>query len=178
MSTRLAVALMAVLLCGCSSVEMVKMDEGDQSLHKVNRAVRGQVVRLDLHSGEKKNVMSLHVAPDSVTWIDRKTNTIKGEPLANVREISVRKAGRGALRGLLVGVVVGAAVGGARALAQGDDPVEDPLAITKEEKLRMFPIAHAVYASLLSTPIGAMLGTRQRFQFETKVYPPARVTQR
>ena len=174
---RLAVVLMAAYLCGCSSIEMVKMDEGDQSYREVNSAVRGQIARLDLHSGERKNVMALRVAPDSVTWFDGKTNTMKGEPTANVREISVRKAGRGVLRGLVVGVVVGAAVGGARAVAQGDDPVSDPLAITRGEKLRMFPIAHAVYASLLSTPMGAIFAPRQRFRFESTVFP-TRVTAR
>ena len=177
MTLRLAVLLMAAYLCGCSSVEMVKMDEGDQSYRKVNSAVRGQIARLDLRSGEQKNVTALRVAPDSVTWFDGKTNTLKKEPTANVREISVRKTGRGLLRGLVVGVVVGAAVGGARAVAQGDDPVSDPLAITRGEKLRMFPIAHAVYASLISTPVGAILAPRQRFEFESTVFP-TRVTER
>ena len=177
MSLRFAILLVAAFLCGCSSVEMVNLDESDQSLSKVNRAVRGQIVRMELHSGEAKTLMSVRVAADSITWIDTRANRVMGEATANVRELSIRKTGRGALAGLVVGTVVGAAGGGVRALAQGNDPASDPLAITREEKLRTYPIAHAVYASLLSTPIGAIIGGKKRFQFETEPYPTI-VTQR
>lgn len=178
MSTRLVVMLFATLLCGCSSVEMVKTQDEDDSIRKVNRAIRGQVVRLELNDGETMNVTSAYVASDSVTWIDRRTNTLRGEPTSNVREVSVRKAGRGAIGGLVVGAVAGAAFGGIRAAVEGDDPVEDPLAISRGEKLRVYPVAHAVYASLITTPIGAIIGTRKTYRFETQDVPPSVVTKR
>lgn len=178
MLTRFSVLLGIALMCGCSSVETVSTDHDDPSFRKVNRAVRGQVVRMELHNGETRSVTSLHVAPDSVTWFNPRSNTLESEPTANVRELSVRKAGRGAITGLVVGAVVGAAAGGVRAAMEGDDPTSDPLAITRGEKLRIFPPAHAVYASLISTPIGAILGSKKRYRFEQHPEVPPTVTQR
>lgn len=54
---------------------------------------------------------------------------------------------------------------------EGDDPLDDPLAITREEKLRIFPAAHAVYATLVTTPIGAIIGTRKVYRFNNEGFP-------
>ncbi len=178
MLTRLVVILGVVFIGGCSSVEMVNTNNEDPAFQNVNRAVRGQIVQMELHNGKTMNVTSVHVDADSVTWIDRRSNSLKAEPTSNVRELSVRKAGRGAITGLVVGAVVGAAAGGVRAAVEGDDPTSDPLAITKGEKFRIFPPAHALYASLFSTPIGAILGSRKRFRFEEEPALPPTVTQR
>ncbi len=180
MSTRLVVVLIATLLCGCSSVEMVKVHDDDDSLQKVNRAMRGQVVKLELQNGERMNITSAYMASDSLTWFDGRTNTLKAEPTSNVREVSVRRAGRGAVGGLIVGAVAGAAFGGIRAVAEGDDPGvgNDPVAATKEKKLRVYPVAHAVYASLITTPIGAIIGAQKRFRIESQEVSPAAVSKR
>ena len=167
MTTRLLVTLAAaVLWCGCSSVGTVNTDRDASGLQEVNRAVRGKVVHLKLHGGETMNVVGVRVAPDSLTWVNHKANRIESLATSSIDELSIRKAGSGAVRGLVVGALAGAAAGGVRAGLQGDDPANDPLSLTKEEKYRVYPVAHAVYASLLSTPIGAMIGTKKVYRFE------------
>jgi hypothetical protein len=122
---------------------------------------------MKLRDGKRLHVVGLNVAADRVTWVDRRANRIETLPTGDVREVSVVKAGPGALGGLLFGVVVGAAAGGVRAAVEGDDPVSDPLAISREEKLRVYPVAHALYAALVTTPIGAIIGSRKTFRFES-----------
>lgn len=172
MSARLSVALVAaVILCGCSSVETVKKDGDALGLREVNRAVRGKVVRLELRDGRAMHVVGLNVAADSLTWIDRRDNRLESLSTQSVHELSIQKTGRGAVRGFLFGAVVGAVAGAVRARMEGDDPISDPLAITREEKLRIYPVAHAVYAVLATTPIGAMIGTRKVYRFNNAGYP-------
>lgn len=158
--------LLLVALQGCSSVQTVSTSgETRTSYAEVNQAVRGKVVRVQFKEGASIQVVGLQVAPDSLSWVDPQANALKRYPTADVREVSIVKAGRGALAGLLVGAVLGAGVGAARAVMQGDDPPEDPIGLTQEEKLQIFPVAHAVYASLVTVPIGAIVGGRHRFRF-------------
>lgn len=183
MLTRFSVLLGVLLMCGCSSVETIRTEGDAQSIRKMNRDLRGQVVRMELHSGETMHVTSLYVESDSVTWIDGRSNTLRSERTVNIRELSVRKAGKGALVGLAAGVVVGAGIGVVRAVAEGDDPASDPIGATREEKVRIYPPAHAVYTSLISTPIGAALGSKKSYRFESphpqpELDAPAAVTRR
>ncbi len=172
MSARILVTLAAaVLWSGCSSVGTISTQGDESALREVNRAVHGKVVRVDLREGQRLHVVGLRVEADSVTWIDRKSNTLESLPTSSIRQVSIHKTGSGALRGLLVGAVVGAAAGGVRATMEGDDPLDDPLAITREEKLRIFPAAHAVYATLVTTPIGAIIGTRKVYRFNNEGFP-------
>lgn len=172
MSARLFMAIGAtVLMCGCSSVETVTTGGSGSEFREVNRAVRGKVVRLKMHDGSAMHVVGVNVAADSVTWIDRDANTLKALSTESVRELSIHKTGRGAVKGFVVGAVAGAAFGGVRASMEGDDPISDPLALTRDEKLRIYPFAHAVYSVLVSTPIGAIIGTRKVYRFENAGLP-------
>lgn len=168
MGYRIALVLFGIMLVtGCSSVRTVTPSSDAASYRQVNRAVRGKVAVMKLQNGKKLHVVGLNVAADRVTWVDRKANQIESLPTSDVREVSVVKAGPGALGGLLFGAVIGAAAGGVRAIVEGDDPVNEPPAISREEKLRVYPAAHALYASLITTPIGAIIGSRKTFRFES-----------
>jgi len=77
------------------------------------------------------------------------------------------KAGRGAITGLLLGGLVGAGIGTYRALSQGDDDPGDEFFRTQEEKLKLYPQAHALYFALIGTPIGAMIGGKRIYRFNS-----------
>ena len=164
---RIALLLCGItLLGGCSSIRTVHVSEDASSFKEVNRAVRGKVAVMTLNDGSKMHVVGLNVEPEWATWVDRKENKIASVPTSDVREIKVVKAGPGALRGLVIGAVIGAAAGGLRAAAEGDDPAHDPIGLSREEKLEQFPPAHALYAALATTPLGAIIGSRRTFRFE------------
>lgn len=170
MSVRIpGVLVLFLVFAGCTSVRPVDTTGGDAAYSEVNRGVRGKVARVTLRDGSRMDVVGVRIDADSLSWLDRKANRVDGVPTREVQEVSVVKAGAGALRGLLVGVVVGAAAGGVRAAIEGDDPDlgSDPLAITQEKKYQIYPAAHAAYAALATTPLGAILGTRKIYRFES-----------
>lgn len=162
----LGAALIFMTFAGCTSVRSVDVNGGETSYSDVNRGVRGKVARVTLRDGRKMDVVGVRVDAESLTWLDRKANSVESVPTRQVREVRVVSAGSGALRGLLFGVVTGAAVGGIRAAVEGDDPGNDALAVTQDEKYLLYPPAHAVYASLATTPLGAIFGTRRVYRFD------------
>ncbi len=169
MTVRIFTALLTVaVLAGCTSVRSVDVNGGTAAYSDVNRGVKGKVTRVLLRDGTKMDVVGVRVDDESLSWMNRGANTLESVPRRDVRQVSVVKAGYGAFRGLLVGVIAGAAIGGVRAAVEGDDPDlgTDPLAVTQEEKFRIYPVAHAVYAALAATPVGAILGTRRVYLFE------------
>ncbi len=169
MTVRILGAFLAiVVLSGCTSMLTIEHNRRTAAYDEVNRAVRGKVARLVLHDGSRMDAVDVHVDAESLTWLDRRTNTLESIPTTDVREVSVVRAGAHAVRGLIAGLAAGAAVGGLRAAIEGDDPElgADPFALTRAEKLRIYPAAHAVYASLFTTPIGAVLSARRTYRFE------------
>lgn len=171
--------LIAMVFTGCSSVRTVSPDENAQTSYAdVNRAVRGKVVKISFREGRQISVTGLRVMADSLVWVDLRGNKLQSAKLADVEEISIVKAGRGALVGLVTGAVAGAGVGVARAFMQGDDPESDPIGITQEQKLHTFPLAHAFYGALVSTPVGAIIGGRKTYRFEPVSLPDQTLTQK
>lgn len=171
--------LLVVVAAGCSSVRTVS-PAGEQGVShaQLNRAVRGKVVKVRFREGRSISVTGLHLAGDSLTWVDQRGNELRSARTADVAELQIVKASRGALAGLVVGAVVGAGVGTARAYMQGDDPASDLVPLTLEQKLHTFPIAHALYGALGVTPLGAIIGGRSTYRFETVPLPAAeRLTQ-
>lgn len=168
----LGVGFILLALSGCASVHSVDTTAGDASFSQVNRAVKGKVAHLTLVDGSEMNVVGVQVDADSLSWLDREANRLAAVSTGDVAEIHLVKTGSGALRGLIIGALVGAAAGGVRAAVEGDDPNlgADPLAKTGDAKLRIYPAAHAVYAMLIATPIGAALGTREIYQFEPREF--------
>lgn len=166
MITRTALLLLA-LICtgGCSSVRLVDAGSGGEATRQFNQDVEGKVARVTFVDGRETHVVGARVEGTRFTWVDRERNVVESVPIHLIAEVDFVRAGAGALRGLLVGAVVGAAAGGVRAALEGDDPIDDPFGATQDEKYRIYPVAHAVYASLVTTPIGAIVGTRRIYRF-------------
>lgn len=164
---RMVVLVMVVLAgTGCASVRTVHLEGADgPDLVQVNRAVQGKVARITLDQGEPRSVVGVHLTPDSLYWVDLRANALRSVPMHAVREVRVVKAGQGAMKGLVAGALLGAGVGVLRAFLQGDDPVDDPIGISQSEKLRLFPPVHALYASLFTVPLGAIIGSHRVYRF-------------
>lgn len=167
----------AVAVAGCSGVRQVGTSgKSTYSYEQVAKDVRGKVARITFDSGSSLSVVGLRVEADSVSWVDHRNNRLRSAGTADIREISVVKATGGAFVGLVLGALTGAGVGTYRAWVLGDDPEGDPLGITREEKMRLFPAIHAVYFSLGSIPLGAMIGARRTYRFPASPPPPAVVS--
>jgi hypothetical protein len=170
---RSLILISAVALVGCSGVRQVGTNgNGDYSYEQVNKDVRGKVARITFNGGSELSVVGLRVEADSISWVDHRNNRLRSAATDDVRRISMVKAGPGALVGLVVGSLVGAGVGAYRGWIMGDDPPDDLIGITREEKVRLFAKAHAVYFSLGSIPLGAIIGARRTYRFPVAAPPP------
>ena len=157
--------LLVIALAGCGSVRDVHTGttaEIEQS--RVNRTMRGRLARVYMNSGEKIYGAGVRVAPDSTSWVDPQSATYVVVATDDVSKITLMRAGQGALVGIGAGLVVGVATGILRANLEGDDPVGQPISLTQSEKMTVLPLAHSAYASLVTTPLGAIIGRKNTFR--------------
>lgn len=164
--TLLAVAV--VLLAGCAGTQrMSPSDVQSGRYDQLNRKLSGKVATVHFRDGAKAQVVGLRVGPDSTSWLDRSNNRLVWVGTDEVREVSLVKTGKGALAGLAAGIVLGTTTGLIRAAMEGDDPPGDPLALTQSEKFVIYPAALSVYSLLVTTPAGAIIGRRERYEIAT-----------
>lgn len=165
----LSLFLLVALATGCTHTRSVNpSDYEGTEFRKMNRAASGKVARVTLTNGRAVTVLSVQVTPDSTSWLDDDSNRITGVATSEIESIRVVKAGPGAFAGLLSGIVIGGALGATRAISEGDDPNlgVSAYAMSQERKLLIFPLAYAAYASLATTPIGAIIGSRYVFRLD------------
>lgn len=162
----LILPLVALILAGCSQTRIISNAEGGIRPSEFNKAVAGKRAEIVLKNGQKIHGKGILVASDSTSYYSAKEDAFKTISTADIQEINLLRTGRGALAGLGIGVASGAAFGFVRGMIEGDDPPA-PVYLTREEKMVLFPIAHAVYASLFSTPLGAIIGTSDTYRLES-----------
>src|SRR5690606_33885523 len=110
------IILIATILAGCGSVRTVQTeDQASIVASRVNRAMSGKLARVHMHDGTKVYAVGIRVAPDSTTWLDPQGVNYVSVGTDQVHQITLARAGQGALVGLGVGVVTGVATGILRA---------------------------------------------------------------
>jgi hypothetical protein len=158
--------LLVATLVGCGSVREVRtQDAATIEASRVNKATRGKLARVHLRDGEKIYAVGIHVAPDSTSWLDPQSAQYTVVPTSDVGRVTVMRAGQGALVGIGTGIVLGVATGILRAELEGDDPVNQFPSRTTAEKMTILPLAHSAYATLVTAPIGAIIGRKNTYRF-------------
>lgn len=165
----LLLSICVLALAGCSSTKTVSFNGGGgASPSEITKAATGKHSTILLTDGREISTTSLQVAADSTSYYNHKTDRFETVATSDILEVEVTHTGRGALAGLGAGLVAGAAVGLVRALSQGDDPPGSLISLSKDQKLFIFPIAHAFSLSLVSTPVGAIIGLDDKYVFESQ----------
>lgn len=109
------------LLAGCTTsrtVEMVSTAERN----RINERAGHQTTFVTLHGDQERFVRSLHVAADSVTWLDARTGEARSAPRKEVEAVRLLRRGAGTQRGAVVGGGIGLLVGLLMTAAEGDAP--------------------------------------------------------
>ncbi len=157
--------LLTLLMAGCGSVRNVQTtDHATIEASRVNRATRGKLARVHMHDGAKTYGLGVHVAPDSTSWLDPQSAEYRAVATDDVSRVTIVRAGQGALVGLGAGLVIGVATGIYRAQSEGDDPTGGVSSKTQSEKMLIYPLAHSAYASLVTVPLGAIIGRKNTFR--------------
>ncbi|HEX7070864.1 MAG TPA: hypothetical protein VF190_08665 [Rhodothermales bacterium] len=162
----LLLVLVVATLAGCGSVREVHTNDTSAiEASRVNSATRGKLVRVHLRDGSKAYAVGVHVAPDTTSWLDPAKATYIAVPTSDVGKVTLMRAGQGALVGLGTGIVLGVGTGILRAQLEGDDPVNQFPSKTTSEKMTTLPLAHTAYASLITAPLGAIIGRKNTYRF-------------
>lgn len=163
----LMLSICVLALAGCSTTKTVSTNGGvGTTPSEITRAATGKHSTILLTDGTEIPTTSLQVAADSTSYYSLKNDRFESIATNDILEVQVTHTGRGAIAGLGAGILTGAAVGLLRAIRQGDDP-PGGISLSKDQKLLIFPIAHAVSLSLVSTPVGAIIGLDDTYVFET-----------
>jgi len=156
---------LAVLVAGCSQTRMVNTTSpASLAESRINRVTNNRLADVDLVDGRSMYAVDVEVGIETTSWVHPTAGDVIEMPTSQIERITVVRAGQGALLGLGAGVILGGTFGFARALIEGDDPPGDPLSTTRGEKMYLYPAAHAVYASIGTTAIGAIVGRKVKFQ--------------
>ena len=133
----------------------------------VNKAGIGKKTYIALTSGRVFNGKSIRITHDSTSWLDFRTDDTQSISTSQIKSIIVKKSGRGALEGFGIGVLSGAVIGAVIGFLSGDD---DPQTVfmpyTAEEKALGYGVVLGGAGGLLGVPIGAAVGSKDKFVFE------------
>lgn len=173
-SMRTLLVLSFVALTGCSLSRSAAVDPLTDSA-RLNRDVAGRTVTVVVEGRGPLRVRSLHVAPDTTTWIDPATGTLGRAATAAVLAVERRSRLRGVVRGAAtmaavgaVGGVVGALVADLGACGQilWDNCERGPAMV-------FFGVAGATMLAPSGALVGGVVGDREQWELAHPVPPTA-----
>jgi hypothetical protein len=146
-----------VILASCTHLRTFKTYD---DINAVSKDREGQIILVDGRAYEGRD---FHLGADSTHWRDLKTNKTLSLSTLQIREISVKKSGRGAWEGFGIGLVIGATTGALIGSARGDDPGpgepgHDIFSATVEEKAEGYGVFGGLLGGLIGLPVGASTG--------------------
>jgi len=133
------------------------------TLDDINAVSKDRKGLIILANGRGRQGIDFHLAVDSTRWRDLNTNKAQSIPTSQIREISIKKGGRGALEGFALGLLIGFGSGAIVGLVSGSDPENSWFAYSAGEKALGYGIVFGGGAGLLGLPIGAATGSKDKF---------------
>jgi hypothetical protein len=167
MNPRYAIIIAAtVIAAGCTHLRTFKTYD---DINAVSKDRKGQVILVD---GRAYDGRDFHLAEDSTHWRDLNTKKMLSLSTSQIREIRIKKKGRGAWEGFGIGLVAGTAIGAVIGFADGDDPgVGEPghdlFSATAEEKAVGYGVFGGLLGGLIGLPVGASTGN-DKFVLQNK----------
>jgi len=170
MRTRIStlLAFSMFILASCTHLRTFKTYD---DINVVSKDRKGQIT---LVNGRGYAGRDFHLAEDSTHWRDLNTNKAQSISTSQIREISIKKSGRGAWEGFGVGLLAGAAIGAVIGFASGDDPgadepgLENLFAITAGEKALRSGVYLGGLGGLVGLSVGATTGSKDKFVLQEK----------
>jgi len=165
MNPRYAILMAAAIITsGCTHLRTFKTYD---DINTVSKDRKGQVILVD---GRAYDGRDFHLADDSTHWRDLNTNKAQSISTSQIREISIKKSGRGAWEGFGLGLASGAALGAVIGLGSGSDPEDASLVFgaSAGEKALGYGIVFGAGGGLVGLAAGASTGSKDKFVLQEK----------
>lgn len=163
----LLLTISTLLLASC--VHTRRVSSMDAVIDEINQKRKGDAAVVSLKAAPSTRLVAerLELASDSLAWIDKRMarHAVELEGLSHVDFVY---RGRGALEGLGLGTLSGIALGLLIGLREKDDPPDVFLRLRREDKMALDAIVMGVVGAGLGTLVGAVMGSKDRFDFSTE----------
>jgi hypothetical protein len=171
--------LILLALTGCRSTRPI---EGSSPYRFVALNAEGsrQTAVVSLADGRQERARALRVAPDSTSWIDPGTRSVRSVATADVAAVRFTDRSRGALQGGAAAMALGAVAGLAIGLSRPScpyDTVEDAvfcgiteLVAPKEALALALALTGGLGGGVAGAVLGAAVGSQRTYRI---VQPPA-----
>lgn len=160
--------IFSILSVGCIHSRHILHDSLTKELDKINEELAGKRVQIELLGDSKKlTAKNIYLSPDSVYYVETKTNKQDRIDISHVHRIITKNHGKGAIEGFAGGLLTWGGLVGVSILAIGGkvDPVEDG---PGEGILVYYAILGGAPLPILGTIIGAAAGSKKIYVFNKK----------
>ena len=157
------IVISLVLVCyisSCTSIRMIHQEPKTSFLDQVSKIPTDRHGLIVLLNGREYNGYVISIAADSTSWTDSEKVKIHTVATSELREIIFTNRGKGATQGFLVGATTGFALG--FLLVEMDSEEYD---LEQGFHYAVGGFLGAVSALLIGLPIGASVGSKDRFVF-------------
>jgi hypothetical protein len=176
--------LILLALIGCRSTRPIEGSSPYRFAALNAQGVR-QTAVVSLVDGRQERARALRMAPDSTSWIDAGTRSVRSVATAEVAAVRFTDRGRGALQGGTAAMVLGVGVGFAVRPPKSSclyDTVEEAFACSIVEVSMVrpirwaLPVAGALVGGAAGAVLGAVVGSHRTYRIAHSPAPPPALT--
>ena len=121
--------------------------------------------KIILKNGQDYTGSFLNFSQDSLSWKTGENET-KTVPYSEIKSITFRKRGKGALEGLGMGLLLGGLFGGVMGYSSGDDPGSGILALERKDKVILYAIFWGGIGGVGGLFVGSLEGSTEKYVFK------------
>lgn len=163
-----AILVFSILNAGCIHSRHIHHDSPQKELNTINEELAGKTAQITFHSDPGElTAENIRVSPDSVFFVDTKTDRQQRFANTDIDKIIVRNHSRGALEGFGGGLLTWGGLVGLVAIVIGGNDDSDEDGPTGGQA-----VAYAFVAGTLlpitGTIVGAAAGSRKIYNFNQK----------
>lgn len=151
---------------GCTHTRMITQKEEVKLFDKIYQTSRGKIGHIVLSNGQRFDGYNILVSQSKTSWLVPDTHEEKTVPTADIREITFKNTGRGALQGLGLGFVGGAVTG---ALAASSDPGTG-FVFSRAEVALLAGVIFGLAGGAVGITLGGAIGSKDSFDFRNRVH--------
>ncbi len=128
----------------------------------INENGKKYEAKIILKNGQDYTGSFLNFSQDSLSWKTSENET-KSLPYSEIKSITFRKRGKGALEGLGMGLLLGGIFGGVIGYSSGDDPGSGILALKRKDKVILYAIFWGGISGLGGLIVGSLEGSTEKY---------------
>ena len=165
----MSIRIMAILVIGsifmsCTHIFFIS-NESQLTEPPIKENSKKHEAKIILKNGQDYTGSFLNFSQDSLSWKTSESET-KSVRYSEIKSITFRKHGKGALEGLGMGLLLGGLFGAVIGYSSGDDPGSGILALKRKDKVILYAIFWGGISGLGGLIVGSLEGSTEKYVFK------------